>query len=1855
MDIREIEIPIFLHPHLFWIFWRRDIKKRLQLQNDLSKECNRLQPKDENFEIGELVMVKKNLICKRAIIEEKLEDSKYEVWLIDYGHLEHSSTVYKLNPKFNLDRYPPLVHQASLWNVVFLNEDLNIEKNSIDQHRNPLPNAGATLNALQFMGNYQLFFKIHKEVNGILFGDILYKKDGETTSLTKSLIDKKLMVEDAELFSKVESNRVSDKVFHLAALRAASKKHEDSRFSFDLSLLMDEVFMRNASRGISVVNDVQSQSHETKSSAKDVPISELMRSMRKKAEIRKMETLSCTESEMEETVIEANRKSSSNVEKPLSRAMRLKNLINRRRSALEVGQSCTEEVTSGSEATSGVSGSTVSVTSKLAAMKQRMKRLEEKNANAGDDRKDEPLKENIGEPKILQGPHAVYLPGGIRDRKKVKVSDASTTSGSKKNTTNLVTSSNCESDQSSKDACSGSAKERNLSHLRINMMKKRVSRSQSVLSNTTDASDVGEMGDRAPQKNLSGINIDKNPPKVSTDNTSSEIQIASVDNKSPSKEEDSVKKVRINVAKEDKWSSSESMESEEEVKETENGIKTELVSGNDSKCNHENAADSQMVIKPYCNCDQCQFWTKSEGWDIGRENFTEEEKCKRQKMRPSSLMLKEQRKEDVKLASIEYRFMTKIEKDASFKILVHGRLIPQPIDLVVEAPFHSVIHRSLKKLKYIRTKKVQSYIWPAISRSMNVCFIHRKQSGKTLAYLPPVCSFLLEKEDRYNDLKKGGPIAIILGKSSSECEDVYDLANKLMEGTGHNKPRTLLVTYPFQYVNLSSVDMLITIPPILIELLKRNATNLKRLCHLVLENIDVLLEKYPEEMKSTVAAIESMLLQRSTRQGVQMIMGGEHWTLKVEKFLSNLRDIPLVSIGDYLEASIYGGIKLKVKLLEAKAKCDATVDILRDVWKFHKSIIVCNTNEEINQLKTSLDLASISYIAVTDDLPAEQISQYESNWESHCAGQFIVLICTDLVLHTMLSITSASLIIHFSLPPKWSFWIKRFYCLLENYKSPLTKSNDKLKCEGYILTDELCVDQIPRLLKLLKNYNVSLQQFEPVCKQLEIEREEVKINDQIPLCTSLKQFGYCHTVNCPERHLLDRELDCNNSLPQNGTIKYKIVKLIDVNHLKVNIVEHRDTEGKITGFKSQKFLDDEKLTSMMNQKKVKVENIDKQSSYAYWDEEDFNDMFRECIVENIKTDVVDILVKSSGKRTTVSKSKIFQLPEGFSRDKDEESSHTEIIIANFKPPYKDEKFSARSFFKLNSYIEDIAYDDNFFASNICLQLENTIWVNTVNEEVNVYDLKLTKSNLTKELVKRQLAELNLEHMDNLYALCKEAGIVLPKYNVPVEEQIIREPPQTTPQWAFLDMDFCNKVYFSSAVTPDEIYVRLVKFDTLLHSLEKDLIDVALRQGSKQDFAIIQGRYYLAKDPLEDKFIRVLLKKVEDGKALCFSVDYGDEFIVPLGDIRYLSNYMIQKLPFQAIHCRLFGIAPIEGDWSVEAVDVLYQNFTFEADSDIYKTLYAKCVLYEKGMNKGQSFFSIMLKDVWEKPILINQLLVDCGWAEVISGFTLDDFEVPVVQFESEGETSDFENDEVEKIKEIVNTSNSISSNQVMPKGFAPRDRPKFTEENNDLEFFCGSSGDEVDNFIEFMTAMTKNSMEQTHPVNTHNALPAIEAAPFEVDYLTPDVYWSQTRKTVDLHIKLPNVQNYNVKLLKSRIFNLETTVDEKKYVVNLVLYESVEKNFKHNLGGLEIKVTLTKNKEEEWPKLSRSKKRLRNVYYMLSKEEMEDKDDKKLFLDFGEEFHMETDNESDGAIFDVYTDEDSEYEQEIPDDIIDLS
>lgn len=67
---------------------------------------------------------------------------------------------------------------------------------------------------------------------------------------------------------------------------------------------------------------------------------------------------------------------------------------------------------------------------------------------------------------------------------------------------------------------------------------------------------------------------------------------------------------------------------------------------------------------------------------------------------------------------------------------------------------------------------------------MNVCLVGSPQSGKSISYIPGICTFIIEKHSRYFELpKEHGPIAIILCESTFKAEETYNLFITILKQT----------------------------------------------------------------------------------------------------------------------------------------------------------------------------------------------------------------------------------------------------------------------------------------------------------------------------------------------------------------------------------------------------------------------------------------------------------------------------------------------------------------------------------------------------------------------------------------------------------------------------------------------------------------------------------------------------------------------------------------------------------------------------------------------------------------------------------------------------------------------------------------------------------------------------------------------------------------------------------------------------------------------------------------------------------------------------------------------------------------
>lgn len=79
------------------------------------------------------------------------------------------------------------------------------------------------------------------------------------------------------------------------------------------------------------------------------------------------------------------------------------------------------------------------------------------------------------------------------------------------------------------------------------------------------------------------------------------------------------------------------------------------------------------------------------------------------------------------------------------------------------------------------------------------------------------------------------------------------------------------------------------------------------------------------------------------------------------------------------------------------------------------------------------------------------------------------------------------------------------------------------------------------------------------------------------------------------------------------------------------------------------------------------------------------------------------------------------------------------------------------------------------------------------------------------------------------------------------------------------------------------------------------------------------------------------------------------------------------------------------------------------------------------------------------------------------------------------------------------------------------------------------------------------------------------------------------------------------------LFIFSTTHNGKPYQLDLQLYNKVEKTFQHSAGGPHIKITLSKCKKEEWPRLV-VQRGMKHITYDISRCIAMSEEKKKPFL-----------------------------------------
>ncbi|RZF37551.1 hypothetical protein LSTR_LSTR008589 [Laodelphax striatellus] len=936
-----------------------------------------------------------------------------------------------------------------------------------------------------------------------------------------------------------------------------------------------------------------------------------------------------------------------------------------------------------------------------------------------------------------------------------------------------------------------------------------------------------------------------------------------------------------------------------------------------------------------------------------------------------------------------------------FNILIHSSPdIVEPIEPVTSLIESYVCDRVQKVLKDRRRSDLtplQKYVYPVLCKRHNMVVIGNTTSGKTLASVVAIVS-LLRQEEFYSSLKKDyGPKAIHLCSYSYKVRNVTTMYKELISGsdivvkmacggTGVDKVKIDL---------LGGCDVLVTTPACMVRILNAaQITNLNRLCHIVYDDADMILDVFLDEIKKLTASIKALEETRTTYK-VQKLVLTQIWFPKLKDFIKNVIKSGFICVSNFnqLEAALYSSLKPHFELMMPQTKAEYLISLLQKHPSPARVVVVCNDQDEVLLLEEKLKSTGKRIMVAHEGMNPIQVSYVKNAWKETMTRLHPVMICTDSKDSIMseLEITDCTWLIHYNLPSSKTVFSNRFGCLVDSYTNIFLEDQGKEKPRINIFVDETNEDQFPMIVQLMKRLMMYVDpSIEKVVKQIKKQKEKAKKHS--PVCDKLREFGVCYEQKvCNFRHIFMKSVDGyeKTDLPKTGFVKLRILNVHSANHYSAQILEFK--AGSVwTKMPNVELLE---LISM------KMDNYFSQQSnlFTYPNPvlgdmvavQPENDVFyRGKVISILKRDekkaprVVLVKLVDSGSIMEFNVMKLYDLPDEL---KAYEGQAIDVFLCNLKPADHDCSWDVDTVKHVQRWMDSaknairVNGKNHYLFGQINMSAGHTLWMDHITHcEWLEYTKTEVHSSLGFELLQKKLALPNPEHMKMIRKLCLES-----KLNVS-----INEPKQekcsingNAQQWAHLPRDEFSPVEVILAKNPDLMFIRHTKFKDRLDRLTKDLSEAKL--SILHEGGVVVGDICLAFFEDDGSWNRAKVMELKSATEVkVFFVDHGDFKNVGWNDLAKIPDTFITRLPFQAMECRLAGVTAPNGQWSEGIDGAIYQLTEFE--EEICKTLQAYVVDLElQATVTGGRKYSIVLLDTNSNPFaVINEELCISGQAEL---------------------------------------------------------------------------------------------------------------------------------------------------------------------------------------------------------------------------------------------------------------------------------
>eukprot|EP01017_Pseudomicrothorax_dubius_P043240 TRINITY_DN7167_c0_g1_i4.p1 TRINITY_DN7167_c0_g1~~TRINITY_DN7167_c0_g1_i4.p1 ORF type:complete len:567 (+),score=158.73 TRINITY_DN7167_c0_g1_i4:289-1989(+) len=322
---------------------------------------------------------------------------------------------------------------------------------------------------------------------------------------------------------------------------------------------------------------------------------------------------------------------------------------------------------------------------------------------------------------------------------------------------------------------------------------------------------------------------------------------------------------------------------------------------------------------------------------------------------------------------------------ADMEIKVSGRDVPRPIVSFAHLGLDETLVDKIIKQNFERPTPIQCQALPCLLSGRDVIGIAKTGSGKTVAYVWPMIVHILAQAELEKD---DGPIGLVLTPTRELTQQVY------VEARRYAKPYNISVAALLggeskheQWKELrAGVEILIATPGRLIEMIKKKATNMRRVTFLVLDEADRMFSMgFEGQVRSVLGQI------RPTRQ---VALFSATFKKKLQNLATDILDDPItINVGKALQANedVYQEVVLFDKQEEKHVWMVFNIDKL--VAQGKVLIFVNHIADVENLAKTIRETFRLNALALHGDKLQSERTQVINQFR---LGEFPVLVATDI-------------------------------------------------------------------------------------------------------------------------------------------------------------------------------------------------------------------------------------------------------------------------------------------------------------------------------------------------------------------------------------------------------------------------------------------------------------------------------------------------------------------------------------------------------------------------------------------------------------------------------------------------------------------------------------------------------------------------------------------------------------------------------------------------------------------------------------------------------------------------------------------